>query len=402
METTRRRSPNRSRTPARLTTLGGGVALAWLGLVVGACQRTVPIGDTTPSRVAGASAPTVELSSTATDMVLHADVPVVAGRNLLWCATTQLAWDAFGEVLRGLGAPSRDLRLGPPAPPTLAAAINRHDVQPGDLDTGAYVVEAGFVGEGLAARFQRRVSAMSQRFPLDLNGLDPEGIAALAFLYKDLPFEQPFLVHESPLRFDGGSTPLAAFGSQHDAKGAEHARMLRQVRLHRSERGSPAGSDDADYAVTLLPRGGADRIVLGHIARPASLASGWATVAGLLARPETRVPNATTLEVPKVDFAATHRFREVERARLLDAPPITPPTELVRLEQRLEFRLSENGARLVAAVAMASNMAASAPPAPSYLHLRFDRPFLLALVRDGAARPYFLAWFGNDRLFVRH
>jgi hypothetical protein len=261
--------------------------------------------------------------------------------------------------------------------------MNRHDVQPGDLDTGAYVVEAGFVGEGLAARFQRRVSAMGQRFPLDLNGLDPEGIAALAFLYKDLPFEQPFLVHESPLRFDGGSTPLAAFGSQHDAKGAEHARMLRQVRLHRSERGLPAGSDDADCC-RAAPRGGADRIVSVTSPGRPSLASGWATVAGLLARLRPGSLNATTLEVPKVDFAATHRFREVERARLLDAPPITPPTELSSARAAARLRLPRTGPA-VAAVAMASNMAASAPPAPSYLHLRFDRPFLLALVRRRGA-----------------
>ena len=30
-----------------------------------------------------------------------------------------------------------------------------------------------------------------------------------------------------------------------------------------------------------------------------------------------------------------------------------------------------------------------------------DRPFLLALVRKDASHPYFLAWFGDDALFVR-
>ena len=41
----------------------------------------------------------------------------------------------------------------------------------------------------------------------------------------------------------------------------------------------------------------------------------------------------------------------------------------------------------------------SAKPIPRRIH--FDRPFLLALVRRGASRPYFVGWLGNDDLFVR-
>lgn len=388
---------------ARGRTLGSGILLLVVIAAVGvACQRTRPIGDTTPARAPDTAAPEVSLATSGTDMVLHPGAPVVAGRNVLWCAATQLAWDAFGEAFASNGAPSRDLRLGPPAPPALVAAMNRHDFPHGDLDPTSYVVEAGLVGAGLVARFERRMAALGRSFPLALDRLDPEGIAALVYLFKDLPFEQPFLVHEEPLHFAGSATPLASFGTDHAAQGAAHPRMLRQLRLHDGDAG-PDGSpntDDDVFAVTLMPRTGGDRIVLGHIAPPATLDAGWTTTAALLARPETSIPRETTLKVPKVDFATTHEFSEVVGARLLDAPAVRPPPRIVGFRQRLEFRLSEEGARLVAAVAVASNSVGISGPMLQR-RLEFDRPFLLALIRDGATRPYFLAWFGNDRLFVR-
>ncbi len=335
-------------------------------------------------------------------MVLHPGAEVVRGRNLLWCATTQLAWDALGQEMQRMGGRGPDLRLGAPARPDLVAAMNRHEFPHGDLDPESYVVESGLVGGGLVPRFLDRVRALVPEFPLDLSGLDPEGVAALAYLRKDLPFAQPFLVHERPMAFDEGKLRTAAFGVEPEGIGAAQTKMLGQLRLHEVRPGSTFDDASPEFALTLAPRETGDRIVLGRIPPPASLDAGWRTVAAMLARDETRLDARTELWIPKVDFATTHRFRELEGSPLLDAPPMQPPTELEDVRQRLEFTLSEEGARLVAAVAMASNQCVGAPsPRPRLRSLRFDRPFLLALVRDGATKPYFLSWFGNDELFVR-
>jgi hypothetical protein len=61
------------------------------------------------------------------------------------------------------------------------------------------------------------------------------------------------------------------------------------------------------------------------------------------------------------------------------------------LGQRVDLTLDECGARVESS---AGAMALSAGRA-----FRFDRPFLLALAREGAERPYLLAWFENDDLF---
>ena len=77
-----------------------------------------------------------------------------------------------------------------------------------------------------------------------------------------------------------------------------------------------------------------------------------------------------------------------------------PPTRIKDFRQLIEFTLSEKGARLVAAVVMATTNACSGPP-PHPPPIIFNHPFLLAMIRKGATQPYFLAWFGNDGLFVR-
>ena len=51
-------------------------------------------------------------ADTRTDVVLHPDAPIVVGRNVLWCATSQLAWDALADAIGRDGK----LPLGPPAP----------------------------------------------------------------------------------------------------------------------------------------------------------------------------------------------------------------------------------------------------------------------------------------------
>jgi hypothetical protein len=347
-------------------------------------------------------APVHDLAATRTDVVLHPGAATVRGRNLLWCATTQRAWDALADEVQRLSGKGPDLRLGPPAGEDLVAAMNRREFPHGDLDAASCVVESGLAGTGVVARFLERVRALGGAFALDLSGVRPDEIVALAYLRKDLPFAQPFLVHEGAMAFDGGASHVAAFGMASDGTGPAQGAMLAQLRLHDAR----ADGDDPDrepdeFALELRPRADGDRIVLGRIAPPSTLVEGWRRMAALLARPETRLDAHTALWIPKIDFAATHRFRELEGALVLDAPPAVPPTKVRDVREVLEFTLSEEGARLVAAVVMATNNTVGIQPGPRVRRLMFDRPFLLAMVRDGAATPYFLAWFGNDALFVR-
>src|SRR5262245_31407031 len=57
------------------------------------------------------------------------------GTNLLWCATFQIAWDQFPQLLN---APLT-LRGDPP----MALALNASPWKPGDLDTGSFVAQVG-------------------------------------------------------------------------------------------------------------------------------------------------------------------------------------------------------------------------------------------------------------------
>jgi hypothetical protein len=119
-------------------------------------------------------------------------------------------------------------------------------------------------------------------------------------------------------------------------------------------------------------------------------------VSRLLESPGEPLFVGAELVIPKIDFATTTTFSELLGAPLLDFPP---GARIKDARQRNEFTLSERGARLVSAVVIANSCSAPAPRRT--LRLVFDRPFLLAMRRTGATRPYFLAWFGNDDLFVK-
>ena len=231
-------------------------------------------------------------------------------------------------------------------------------------------------------------------FPLALPTLTPDDVVALAYLRKDLPFGTPFVVHPRPLAFAGGPRRVVAFGLEDGEHGPGAGLLTRQTLLHERPASATGAAAADELALELLPRDEADRIVLGAMPRPATLDEGWRRVAALLELEGRPLSTGTELAIPKVDFAATRRFEELIGARLVDLPP---GAEMREASQRIEFTLSEEGARLVASAAMVASC--SAPPPRR--HLVFDRPFLLALVRRGASRPYFLAWFGNDELFVR-
>lgn len=179
---------------------------------------------------------------------------------------------------------------------------------------------------------------------------------------------------------DAGVRPLATAGD---------ASKMAQQALHHAE--------GASFAVQLLPREDADRIVLRAIESPATLEAGWAAVARLIERPGEPLFAGAELVIPKIDFATTTTFTDLIGAPLLDFPP---PAIIKDARQRNEFTLSETGARLVSAAVVANSCSAPAPR--RRLRLVFDRPFLLlAMIRKGATMPYFLAWFGNDDLFVK-
>jgi hypothetical protein len=90
------------------------------------------------------------------------------------------------------------------------------------------------------------------------------------------------------------------------------------------------------------------------------------------------------LVVPRIRLSAERRFTE-----LTDAPIAGGPRRLRDAFQSTEFTLTERGASVKSEAMFALAMVP---------RIRFDRPFLLALLRTGAKRPYLLLWVENDEV----
>jgi hypothetical protein len=351
-------------------------AVAFVGVFgVPSCQTP---GPTRPP------GPPPEADLARTDVVLHPEAPIVPGRNAVWCATIQLAWDATADAL-GLDR----LDLGPPAPPDLVAALDRRTFPHEALDPPSYLAAAALGADPASVeRLRTRLDAMGLPPPEGLDRLGPEDALAYAVLRKDLPFAEPFVVHDQRLAFAEGPPHVVTFGLDEGDRGDRVARMARQAVFHH---GDLDALGPVPFAVELLPRERADRIVIASVPRAATLHAAWAAASAVLGRPGRPMEQGDVLKVPKVDFAATRPFPELAGAPIRRGPP---GARLARATQRIELTLSEAGARLFSTAEMHVVLAA-APKAV------FDGPFLLALVRRDASHPYLLAWFENDDLFVK-
>lgn len=373
------------RRPFTLGRFGGLVAL----LVASGCIPAMRTGGTSgpPPRRAGVPPPLAAAGTT--KVLLWSGEPLPRGRNTLWSAGSQLAWDALADQM-GTGG---KLTLGAPAPAAVVTGLNQSRFPRGDLDAASCVIEAGFAREAVG-RFQAGLRRMGASLPMPLPALEATDVAAFAYIRKDMPFRQPFHVHAAKLAFAGGSARVFAFGIDPEDKGGGGRAMREQTRLHVPEGAARPDGSAERVAVELVPRDTKDRIVLAAMPAPATLDEGWKLAQGWLALPGAPLDEDVKLVIPKMDFAADRVFDELIPARIG-----SPPSDwFIRdARQRIEFTLSETGARFVSATSMVSSC--SAPP--RVRSIVFDRPFLLALVREGATRPYFLAWFENDDPFVK-
>src|SRR5262245_54857848 len=369
-----------------LATLRGFV---WVVPLLAACVGSGGRGGGPGPAVRAPGTPLPQADAARTDVVLVAKAPLPAGKNLLWSAGMHLAWDALADAA---GVEGR-LRLGPPAPPSLVDEMNGRPFPHGDLDEASYVVSAGFAEQGVIDRFRREIARKfpGDAFPMTFPALVPGDAAAFAYVKKDLPFRTPFHVRTERLSLAGGAKRVIAFGLDPDAVGV--AAIAAQAVFHGPPEGAPKATP-AEFLVELLPRDDADRIVLASIPRPDSLAAGWERAAALRALPGAPLSGAVDLAIPKIDFAAEHAFRELYDAEILDLPH-RPYVKDAR--ERIEFTLSELGARFLSASSFTMGCSSRLTPQ----HIRFETPFLLALVRRDATHPYFLAWFENDDLFVK-
>ena len=144
-----------------------------------------------------------------TDVLPHLEGSITAGRNYVYCATFQLAWNQsqdkiFGEPIRLAGSPpmAKDLLLGG----KLTEAI---------LPPGSYLVRAGLVKDGVVDKIREE---LERRFPNATlhapDHMEDQWAIAYAYLERTLSFREAFDRLKEPLVFQSkhGPVKVACFG----------------------------------------------------------------------------------------------------------------------------------------------------------------------------------------------
>jgi hypothetical protein len=331
-----------------------------------------------------------------TDVVVHPDAPIVAGHNVLWCATSQLAWDALADAIeRALPgvAPDGRLPLLAPAPPDLVERLNRRSFPHAAIDPAATVVIGGLARDGVGDKIRDawRTTFGPDDLPPQLS-IGPTDAVGVAGFRKDLPFDQPFTMHPEAISFAGGAPIVRAWGirSYETGPGAVAAAKQLTTYLPPEWKGLPSARRPA-IVVEIRPKDPSERIVLAELEPKATLEATWAAVAVMLKTwtPDTVDPGSRMV-VPTIRLDADQRFSAFEGAPIKNVVD----SELRSFQERVRFRLSERGASLGAESTIVCSFGI-------HPELVFDRPFLVALRRASEIEPYFLLWVGNDALLER-
>ncbi len=302
------------------------------------------------------------------------DVPIVAGADAVYCASFKAAYDA---LVQALGGPVR-LAHSPP----LLSELERSDASAADVDPASLVATAGEGPDFLRELTRELVSRFGQRDDFLLpESLRREDLLAYAYLSKDLTFATPFDADRtSGLHFEG--TPVRCFGIWEDDE--ERTARRRQVRVCHD------GAPD-DFVLEILTDGADDRLIIARMIPEATLldtvrkALGQVGAKPLFSRQELR--HDDVVKIPMVRIDRTRVFDELE------GPLVGHNRVIAKALMRVRMKLDEKGAILRSAGIV---LVPRGGPGPRMFLC--DGPFLIAMVREGRALPYFAAWVATPEL----
>jgi hypothetical protein len=360
-------------------------------LVLLAICLSLPLYGCGKGPAASPPAPLVAAENLAgTDVLPHTAGPIVAGRNYVYCATFQVAWNELEDrIVKG------PVRLE--GDPPMAVELGRRKSGKDDLPADAYLAMAGRVDEGLAGQIRQ---AMAERFPqATISVPEPQADSLFyvyAYLLRTLEFAEAFDRLPQPLQFASGekTVPVAAFGFEHYEVHSERDEALgRQVSV------LDYGSDD-DFVLRLNAAGSKDEMVLAKVPPKATLDETIASVGqhieeSTLDEWERSLSMGEALIVPIVDVHVERAYGELVGKYLEN--PGWEKWYVSEARQGINFRLDETGARLESDAALGMKSAGREQPR----RFVFDRPFLLYLKMPGRPQPYFAMWIETPEVLAR-
>ena len=333
--------------------------------------------------------PSTELERTV--VVPTLDTPMPPGKNVIWCASFQVAWNKLKD----------DLAKGPvelDRAQEMADRLNRAEVTEADLPDGSYYAAAGWVKDGIVKTIESEMQERFGRSPkIRFEPSSADGYTAYAYLQARVKFDIPFFENREPFSFQdssGAEVPVSSFGIRPKDFEAYHA-LREQVDVLYAE--PPTDSDEApQFVIDPCKTSRPNQLVLACIRPGKTLAETLEQLRRMIdsfggEADRHRFGSCDRLIVPNIRWEIEHELAELKGARF--QKPDLQGLYVEAALQDIRFRLDRSGAEL--------ESEAGIPVAAMASCFHFTRPFLVYLKRRGAERPFFAMWVDNAELLSK-
>jgi hypothetical protein len=332
------------------------------------------------------------------------DSNLPAHKNVIWCATFQMAWDKFKndlikEPIKLIGAQD------------IADRLNQSEYPPGNLNEDSYYTAAGFVKDGI---IEKIVADMAKRFPNEPAPVFNQGyrtlpnpILAFAYLNVGIGFNHPYYTYQKAFSFVDSNkkmTNVTAFSSQSDKKDNEEQYVRQQVEILYYEYGENGGSDY--FAVNLCTSSKPYQIILATVPQKNTLGETIADVENKISKFKSNnnhwflselLPD-DKLIVPDVLYNLTHNYNELLLKYIGNEPWRSQSYFIFDAKQIVNFSLTRTGVVLSSNAFLGSSGGGVMEP-PKPRNIFFNKPFLVYVKKRGAdTKPFFAMWVDNAEL----
>lgn len=302
--------------------------------------------------------------------------PLAQGKNVLWCASFQMAWDNAARHFGGR------LKLEPHSP--LAELLNASGFDRRWVDEDSVVAIQGMVADGVLDRIDHGAREKTGKGSRLLDDLRKSSAATdlvfYALLAKDLEFTKPFARLG---RFAMGKHKVPWFGFTPDLKGREP--LLAQVGVHHYR-----AKDD--FVVELVSKQSGDQLLLAKLPKPPPTpASASRAVLGHLKVDPPAATRNDLLAVPEIVVEEKTGFQELQGRSVVGSGRF-----IRSAMQTIDFRMDEKGVKLRSEASISFGCSAAEPRNVRIMVL--DPPFAIVMKRKDAPNPYFVAWIANTDL----
>ncbi len=301
---------------------------------------------------------------------------ITAGKNLVYGATFQLAWNALCDDI--IKVP---LQLSGTS--EIQNMLNERLVNKEDIAENTCIAMAGFERNNIVQKIDE---ALLKKFNntkgCGIKLHNPSDILAYAYLFKNLEFENKFEDLNSNPIFFKNETEVETFGiKQYSYEIAKQVKILYY-------------NNDNDFILKLESKSQNDEIILAKIEPKEMLLTTVDYVFEQIKNKKTiALKKGDILKIPKFDFDIFKKYRELTgRSYGVYA--------LAGAIQGIKFKLDEKGVILesYAAIVM-QEKSISVPVEPK--QLIFDKPFLFCLKEKNGKYPYFVMWIDNAELMLK-